>query len=110
MEKKHEVGEVLCYLEGSIVLEVKIVENNSDAEWERYKLKVFEVVKEARVIPTQILHLKSRIRKGSTFTCEKSKESICCGSMIWHLLGKKKSEALKNALKKDKEAVLVWAV
>ena len=69
-------GQEAFYHDSGEVDKVIVLENNSNSEWERYVLRVEEVVRESGVVkPSQI---------GETFSCEKRKD-VCMGG-LWHLL------------------------
>ncbi len=61
--------------EDGFILEVSILSDNSDAEWERYELEVTDIIRKNSVYrPPNI---------GEKFTCEKKKGVSCCG--LWRL-------------------------
>lgn len=65
----------MLYHEDGMVLDVEILEDKSDKEWERYTLKVIKNVQSNGVYkPAEI---------GEVFTCEKQRGAACCG--LWHL-------------------------
>lgn len=65
----------MLYHEDGMVMEVEIVEDKSDKEWERYTLKVIRIVQESAVYNSPEI--------GEIFTCQKQREATCCG--LWHL-------------------------
>ena len=63
------------YHEDGIVMDVNILSDNSDNEWERYELEVVGIKQENGIYKSPEI--------GEKFTCEK-KKGVCCGG-LWHL-------------------------
>ena len=70
-------GQEAFYHDSGIVYKVKVLENNGNAEWERYKLKILRVVQESPIFKSSAA--------GEEITCEKKRDCGCCGG-LWHLL------------------------
>jgi len=74
--KDFKEGQEATYREDDVIYRVKVMEANGDAESERYRLKVLEVVRESRFTkPSEV---------GEEFSCEKLRDCACCG--LWYLL------------------------
>lgn len=74
-EDKYKTGEILHYHEDFEIDKVEVLENNSDSEWIKYKLKVLSIVQESKIFkPSDI---------GDIFTCEKKRGMYCDG--MWYL-------------------------
>ncbi len=72
----YQPGQEAFYHEDGEVDRVEILENNSDSKWERYVLRVKEVVRQSRLVkPSEV---------GETFSCEKMRGVSMSG--LWHLL------------------------
>lgn len=77
MAQDYEAGREAFYHETGMVYKVKVLKNTGDKEWERYNLKVLEVVGESSIfVPSEV---------GEEFSCEKRRDSGGC-SGLWHLL------------------------
>lgn len=80
----YKPGQELLYHECGEVDKVKVLEAKGDKEWERYKLKILEVVQESSiVIPGKV---------GGEFDCSHKRDE--CSGGDWYL------EALPEASKK----------
>ena len=78
-EDAYKQGQVAFYHETGEVDKVEVLENNSDKEWIRYKLKILEVVRENNIVyPSDI---------GEIFTFEKKRDSSGF-SGLGHLLAR----------------------
>ncbi len=74
------------YKEDDWIAEVKVLENNSTNDWERYKLEVVNTIQESKIYkPTP---------NGYVFNVEQTK--MCC---IWSLENKKGKKDWDNAKK-----------
>ena len=79
MNGDYKRGQQLYYHEDGEVTRVEIVSSRGDENFEKYKLKVLEVLSESpRSEPPTV---------GETFTCEKSRTISCSG--LWHLTDKR---------------------
>jgi hypothetical protein len=66
------------YHEDGMVLEVEVVSDNSDKEWERYQLRVIKILQNSAVYKSPEI--------GEVFSVDKRRNiSGCCG--MWHLFG-----------------------
>lgn len=68
------------YHEDGMVCDVTILEDTSDNEWERYKLKVNKVLQSSSIVKDPEV--------GEEFSVEKARGISCSG--LWHLFGYKK--------------------
>lgn len=62
--------------EDGLILDVTVLENNSDMDCERYKLRVNSILQSSSICKDPDI--------GEEFTVEKRKNYGCCGGM-WHL-------------------------
>ena len=75
------------YHEDGSVFEVEVLEDTSDAEWERYKLKITAVLQVSFLCPGRV---------GEVYDVEAKRG--CCFSGMWHLYGYT-PKAVKELLK-----------
>ena len=66
----------MTYREDDWVAEVEVVENNSDEQWDKFKLKVVKTIQ-----PSQIY---KPTKDGTVFDVSARKNAGCCGGM-WSL-------------------------
>jgi len=76
MSEEYESGQEAFYHEDGDIYKVQVMENKSDPKWEKYRLKVLEVVQKNPITP--------KIEAGLEFECDKLRNVACGG--LWYLL------------------------
>ncbi|MBI2449878.1 hypothetical protein HYV49_06325 [Candidatus Pacearchaeota archaeon] len=76
MEGDYEQGDVAFYHEDADVFKVEVLENNSDSDWLKYRLKVLSV--------EQNLSICNPLEIGEEFSVCIKRKNVSCGG-LWHL-------------------------
>jgi len=72
----YKSGQEAFYHEDGSIFKVKVLAADCDEKWERYQLKILEIIQENPMfVPPKI---------GEEFSCDKQKGVACSG--LWHLL------------------------
>ena len=74
---EYKPGDMAYFYNDGEIDKVKVLEDNSNKEWTKYKLKVLEVVRESPIAKSATV--------GDEFECTKNKEFSNCGN-LWRLL------------------------
>jgi hypothetical protein len=69
------------YHEDGMILDVEVVSDNSDKEWERYELRVTKILQKSAVYKSPEI--------GEMFSVDKIRKDVGCSGM-WHLFGYQK--------------------
>tara|TARA_Y100000034_G_C6805449_1_gene361642 strand:- start:55 stop:306 length:252 start_codon:yes stop_codon:yes gene_type:complete len=78
LENDYNIGDKAVYHEDGAVFRVEVLASEGDGEFERYRLKVLDVVSQSRLVP-----IVREVESGEEFDCNQ-RRNVAFGGM-WYL-------------------------